>query len=66
MENDRHVILVISCIKPRNIQQRSSQAISKVLRIQCRLSVFRKVDRLALGIGRGDIGNVRRYGRRYE
>ena len=61
MENDSHVILIIGRIEPRDIKQRPSQAISKILCIQGRLSIFGEIDRLALRVGGGDISDVGRH-----
>ena len=44
MEQNRHIILVVRSVKTRDIDERASQAIPKILCIECWLPIICEVD----------------------
>lgn len=42
MEKNRHIIIIVSSIETGDVDQRASQAIAKILGVQCWLPVIRE------------------------
>ena len=47
VEQDRHIILVVRSVKTRDVDERASQAIPKVLSVECWLPIICEVYRLS-------------------